>query len=114
MRVDAVKAELAKHGLAEGYMEFEVSSATVDLAAAAVGCEPGRIAKSLSVLGPEGPVVLVVMGTARLDNRKFKDAFSASPALSGPKTCRSRWGILWAAFALLPCMTACASIWTPA
>ena len=75
MRVDAVKAVLASHGLAEAYMEFAVSSATVDLAAAAVGCEPGRIAKSLSVMGADGPMVLVVMGTTRLDNRKFKDVF---------------------------------------
>ncbi len=92
MRVDAVKAELAKHGLAEGYMEFEVSSATVDLAAAAVGCEPGRIAKSLSVLGPEGPVVLVVMGTARLDNRKFKDAFQCKPRFIRPEDLQEQVG----------------------
>lgn len=85
MRVDAVKAVLASHGLAEAYMEFEVSSATVDLAAAAVGCEPGRIAKSLSVMGVGGPMVLVVMGTARLDNRKFKDVFGCKPRFIKPE-----------------------------
>ena len=92
MRVDAVKAELAKNGLTEGYMEFEVSSATVDLAAAAVGCEPGRIAKSLSVMGPEGPVVLVVMGTARLDNRKFKDTFRCKPRFIKPEDLQEQVG----------------------
>ena len=75
MRVDAVREFLARHGLGAAYRQFEVSSATVDLAAAAVGCEPGRIAKTLSLLGKDGPLVLVVMGTARLDNRKFKDVF---------------------------------------
>ena len=85
MRVDAVKAVLASHGLAGAYMEFEVSSATVDLAAAAVGCEPGSIAKSLSVTGPDGPMVLVVMGTARLDNRKFMDAFNCKPRFIKPE-----------------------------
>ena len=85
MRVDAVKAVLASHGLAEAYMEFAVSSATVDLAAAAVGCEPGRIAKSLSVMGADGPMVLVAMGTARLDNRKFKDVFGCKPRFIKPE-----------------------------
>lgn len=75
MRVDAVREFLERHGLGAAYRQFEVSSATVDLAAAAVGCEPGRIAKTLSLLGKDGPLVLVVMGTARLDNRKFKDVF---------------------------------------
>ena len=75
MRVDAVREFLERHGLGAAYRQFEVSSATVDLAARAVGCEPGRIAKTLSLLGKDGPLVLVVMGTARLDNRKFKDQF---------------------------------------
>lgn len=75
MRVNAVREFLERHGLGAAYREFEVSSATVDLAAQAVGCEPGRIAKSLSLLGSRGPLILVVMGTVRLDNRKFKDAF---------------------------------------
>ena len=75
MRVDAVREFLERHGLGADSRQFEVSSATVDLAAAAVGCEPGRIAKTLSLQGKDGPLVLVVMGTARLDNRKFKDVF---------------------------------------
>ena len=53
MRVDAVKEQLAA-GLADRYREFTVSSATVELAAQALQCEPGRIAKSLSVLLKEG------------------------------------------------------------
>ena len=61
MRVDAVREFLARHGLEEAYREFEVSSATVDLAAQAIGCEPGRIAKSLSISVNDAPLVLVVM-----------------------------------------------------
>ncbi len=75
MRVEAVKNVLAEYGLAEAYREFPTSSATVELAAAAAGCEPGRIAKSLSFKTSQGPMVVVVMGTARIDNQKFKKQF---------------------------------------
>lgn len=80
MRVTEVRAQLAANGLAERYREFVTSSATVDLAAQALGCEPGRIAKSLSVMLKDGPAIIVVMGTARLDNRKFKDCFHQKAA----------------------------------
>ena len=85
MGVDAVRSLLASHGLAGAYREFDVSSATVDLAAQAIGCEPGRIAKSLSLMVRDAPAVLVVMGTARLDNRKFKDVFQAKPRFIKPE-----------------------------
>ena len=75
MRVHDVKKYLESHGLLDRYAEFATSSATVELAALAVGCEPGRIAKTLSFKTPQGPMVIVVMGTARVDNRKFKDQF---------------------------------------
>lgn len=75
MRTEKVKQQLEAFGLLDGYREFAASSATVELAAAAAGCEPGRIAKTLSFKTSEGPVVIVVMGTARIDNRKFKDQF---------------------------------------
>lgn len=75
MRVEEVKNQLEALGLLEGYREFAASSATVELAAAAAGCEPGRIAKTLSFKTSTGPIVIVVMGTARIDNRKFKDFF---------------------------------------
>lgn len=75
MSVEAVKQELAEHGLADAYIEFATSSATVELAAAAAGCEPGRIAKTLSFKTSQGPMVIVVMGTARIDNQKFKQRF---------------------------------------
>ena len=92
MRVDAVREFLARHGLEEAYREFEVSSATVDLAAQAIGCEPGRIAKSLSISVNDAPLVLVVMGTARLDNRKFKDSFHAKARFIKPEDLEAQVG----------------------
>ena len=68
MRTEAVRAQLAAHGLGDRYREFTVSSATVALAAEALHCEAGRIAKTLSILTSTGPVLVVAMGLARLDN----------------------------------------------
>ena len=79
MRVEEVKKQLDQYGLLDGYREFATSSATVELAAVAVGCEPGRIAKTLSFSTSNGPMVIVVMGTVRVDNRKFKDRFKEKP-----------------------------------
>ncbi len=92
MRVDAVREFLARHGLEGAYREFDVSSATVDLAAQAIGCEPGRIAKSLSVSVNDAPLILVVMGTARLDNRKFKEAFHAKARFIKPEDLEAQVG----------------------
>ena len=74
-RVAAVQDELARYGLSDRYVEFTVSSATVALAAEALGCEPGRIAKTLAFSLPDGPVVVVAMGTARVNNAKFRACF---------------------------------------
>ena len=92
MRVDAVRAYLARHGLEQAYSEFDVSSATVELAAQAIGCEPGRIAKSLSICVNDTPMVLVVMGTARLDNRKFKDTFHSKARFIKPEDLEAQVG----------------------
>lgn len=76
MSVESVKNALAQWGLAERIQEFEVSSATVELAAQALGVEPSRIAKSLTFCGKEGGCVMVVAaGDRRIDNAKFKAAF---------------------------------------
>jgi prolyl-tRNA editing enzyme YbaK/EbsC (Cys-tRNA(Pro) deacylase) len=53
----------------------EASSATVELAAQAIGVTPGEIAKTLSLLTKEGPMLIIAEGTARVDNRKYKDTF---------------------------------------
>lgn len=61
----------------------EASSATVELAALAHGVEPAQIAKTICLRAGEQTMLVVAAGTARLDNRKFKDAFSAKPRMLG-------------------------------
>ncbi len=75
MSIEKVKAYFASAGLAERIQEFEVSSATVALAAEALRCEPARIAKSLSFEKGEGAILVVAAGDAKVDNPKFKAAF---------------------------------------
>ena len=66
-------------------LEFPVSSATVELAAKAVGVEPGIIAKSLSFKLKEGAVIVVLSGTARLSNHKFKEFFGCRAKMLKPE-----------------------------
>lgn len=76
MSFDKVKAYFAGFGMENRVMEFETSSATVELAAAAVGCEPRRIAKTLSFMLDGGPILIVAAGDARVDNKKYKARFA--------------------------------------
>ena len=62
-------------GCAHKIKQFTVSSATVELAAEALGCEGARIAKTLSFLVDDAPVLVVTAGDMKIDNRKFKDVF---------------------------------------
>lgn len=76
MSIDVARAHLEKFGVADRIMEFEVSSATVDLAAKAVGVEGARICKTLSFKLKDGTGILVqVAGDARVDNKKYKAVF---------------------------------------
>ena len=75
MSLERAKAHLERFGLADRVQLFDVSSTTVELAAQAVGCEPARIAKTLSFLLPEGPVLILAAGDARIDNSKYKAQF---------------------------------------
>ena len=75
MSLERAKAHLERFGLADRVQLFDVSSATVELAAQAVGCEPAHIAKTLSFLLPEGPVLILAAGDARIDNGKYKAQF---------------------------------------
>ena len=75
MAIERARAWLEAQGLADRIMEFGVSSATVALAAEAAGVIPARIAKTLSFLTPEGPVLVVTAGDMKIDNPKFKAAF---------------------------------------
>lgn len=75
MSIEKVKAYFASKGMQERVMELEVSSATVDLAAQALGVDGSRIAKSLSFSVEGKPVLVVAAGDARIDNAKFKAFF---------------------------------------
>lgn len=75
MSMERARAHLAGFGLAERIREFDVSSATVALAAEALGTEPERIAKTLSFITHDGPILVVAAGDARVDNHKYKAKF---------------------------------------
>lgn len=85
MSLEKAKAYLEKFGVAERIIEFEVSSATVELAANALGCEPCMIAKSLTFCGPDdAPVMIIAAGDAKVDNHKFKDYFGVKAKMLTP------------------------------
>ena len=75
MSIKRARAHLAKYGLEDRIRELTVSSATVALAAEALGCEPARIAKTLSFENGEGAILVIAAGDARIDNAKFKHRF---------------------------------------
>ena len=75
MSIESVRKYLEPFGVAARMQEFEVSSATVDLAAAALGCQPCRIAKTLSFIVQDVPVLIVTAGDARIDNPRYKAQF---------------------------------------
>ncbi len=75
MRTEQVKHFLAAHGVLEQYLQFPVSSATVALAAQAVGCAAEHIVKTLAFKTKSGPIVVCVCGAAKVDNQKFKAVF---------------------------------------
>ena len=75
MAIDRARAHLRALGMEDRVMEFDVSSATVELAARAVGCEPARIAKTLSFMGRDHALLVVCAGDCKIDNHKFKETF---------------------------------------
>ena len=76
MSIEKVRAYFARFGMEARIMEFSVSSATVELAAQAVGCAPQRIAKTLSFMVADRPILIVAAGDAKIDNPKYKAQFS--------------------------------------
>ncbi|MDW7676805.1 MAG: YbaK/EbsC family protein [Bacillota bacterium] len=84
MSVQAVKDYLKKWNLDSGVMEMELSSATVELAAEAVGVIPARIAKTLSFKDGESCILIVTAGDAKVDNTKFKAFFKMKAKMLSP------------------------------
>lgn len=75
MSIEKVRAYLRPLGIEDRIREFEISSATVELAAVAVGVEGDRIAKSLSFKVEDRPIIIVAAGDAKVDNSKYKARF---------------------------------------
>jgi prolyl-tRNA editing enzyme YbaK/EbsC (Cys-tRNA(Pro) deacylase) len=84
MAIEKVKEYFQSLGIADRVLEFDVSSATVDLAAQALGCAPCRIAKTLSFLVDGKPILVVAAGDAKIDNHKYKSQFSAKAKMLTP------------------------------
>ena len=85
MSIEAVRTYFRPLGREQDILEFDVSSATVELAAEAVGVIPARIAKSLSFLTPEGCVLIITAGDAKVDNAKYKHFFGTKAKMLTPE-----------------------------
>ena len=77
MSIERVKAYFREYGMEDRIRELAMSSATVELAAAALGCEPQRIAKTLSFLVAGHAILVVAAGDAKVDNHQYKGQFAS-------------------------------------
>ena len=83
MALEKAKAYLEEKGYGDRVMVFDVSSATVELAAEAAGVIPARIAKTLSFMTPDGPMLVVTAGDMKIDNPRFKAQFHCKAKMLG-------------------------------
>ena len=102
MAIEKVRTFLRERGFEDRVLEFDVSSATVELAAQAVGCEPERIAKTLSFYVGDRVALIVAAGDARIDNPSSRHNSTPRRRCSGPRTQNRLLDMRWAAFAPLP------------
>jgi len=84
MSIDRVKTYFRELGIENKVQELAESSATVELAAQALGVEPGRIAKTLSFMVNEQPILIVAAGDVKIDNAKYKKFFGAKAKMLTP------------------------------
>lgn len=85
MSIERARAFFKTHNMEDRILEFDVSSATVELAAQAVGCEPARIAKSLSFLVDDHAIIIVTAGDAKIDNAKYKAQYHKKAKMLSPE-----------------------------
>ena len=85
MSIERVRTFFKTYNMEDRILEFDVSSATVELAAQAVGCEPARIAKSLSFLVDDHAIIIVTAGDAKIDNPKYKAQFAKKAKMLSPE-----------------------------
>lgn len=85
MAIEKVKEYFEQYGIADRVQELEMSSATVELAAQALSCEPCRIAKTLSFMVDGHPVLIVTAGDAKIDNSGYKSRFGTKAKMLTPE-----------------------------
>jgi prolyl-tRNA editing enzyme YbaK/EbsC (Cys-tRNA(Pro) deacylase) len=85
MAIEKVKEYFRAFGIEDRVQELAESSATVELAAQALGCEPCRIAQTLSFLVDGGPILIVAAGDAKVDNHKYKAQFGTKAKMLTPE-----------------------------
>lgn len=84
MAIENVKAFFKQYNMDTRIQEFEASSATVELAASTLNCEPERIAKTLSFMADGQAILVVTAGDAKIDNKKFKGHFKTKAKMLSP------------------------------
>lgn len=84
MAIEKVKEYFRTYGMENRIQELDASSATVELAAQALGCEPCRIAKTLSFMVNGKPVLIVAAGDVKIDNAKYKAQFGTKAKMLSP------------------------------
>ena len=84
MAIEKVREYFKGFGIDNRILEFDVSSATVELAAQALGCEGARIAKSLSFIVNDAAILVVCAGDGKVDNAKFKATFGVKAKMLTP------------------------------
>lgn len=92
MAIEKVKEYFKQYGMENRIREFDVSSATVELAAKALGCEPGRIAKTLSFFVGDNPILIVMAGDVKIDNHKYKVQFGTKAKMLSRSEAEERIG----------------------
>ena len=85
MAIEEVKEYFRQFGITNRIMEFEGSSATVELAVAALNCQPARIAKTLSFIVNDQPILIVAAGDTKIDNSKYKARFGTKAKMLSPE-----------------------------
>lgn len=92
MSIDKVRAYFKTFGIENRILEFDVSSATVELAAQALSCEPAHIAKSLSFKIDDRTILIIAAGDAKVDNKKYKGFFGSKAKMLSPDEALERIG----------------------
>jgi len=92
MAIEKVRDYFKTFHMEDRILEFDTSSATVELAAAALHCEPCRIAKTLSFMAADGPILIVTAGDAKIDNHRYKETFGAKARMLPPDQVESLIG----------------------